>query len=456
MNGKQREKKIVRLLMLCALILFGAVWWASYGVQRAETSYVMEQRQAAELLTRCFSAVRGYKEKLHIPMSQEDYHQTGMIGPYYTGITTTLGAIEAKRTTAWPDMGALCVRLLYEAGVRPGDRVAAAAAACLAVGLGSINFAAPAVAEQLPVVGSLFSWLNRGGQDDYVSLQSEQLNKYAETVESTAETADSPYTLTLGQVFNDGDWLRISLMLTSEDDSLAGFNAIGPREDAVEKALQNGGGQYGTLVLDNGTELNGAVTFEKRDDRTFVTGLNYELFLTNEDLAGHTATLTLSNLMACNKSIVETDGKSYWHYDYADQTPLPGTYTLTFTIPEVSDAGVRTMSTPVEQDGVTLQSIKATPAATKVLLTFPPEQHWVNVRLFTEDGTELGHERGEGGWWVNGDWAADPADFDHAEQCTKASYDYFAAVPENCHSLTVKVYDFDTDAELTTFTAELP
>lgn len=28
-------------------------------------------------------------------------------------------------------------------------------------GWGSINFAAPAVAEQLPVVGSLFSWLNR-------------------------------------------------------------------------------------------------------------------------------------------------------------------------------------------------------------------------------------------------------------------------------------------------------
>lgn len=303
----------------------------------------------------------------------------------------------------------------------PWERVAAAAAACLAVGLGSINFAAPAVAEQLPVVGSLFSWLNRGGQDDYVSLQSEQLNKYAETVESTAETADSPYTLTLGQVFNDGDWLRISLMLTSEDDSLAGFNAIGPREDAVEKALQNGGGQYGTLVLDNGIELSGGINFEKRDDHTFVAGLNYELFLTNEDLAGHTATLTLSNLMACNRSTVETDGKSYWHYDYADQTPLPGTYTLTFTIPEVSDAGVRTMSTPVEQDGVTLQSIKATPAATKVLLTFPPEQHWVNVRLFTEDGTELGHERGEGGWWTDGAWTADPADFDHPEQCTKAS-----------------------------------
>ena len=45
----------------------------------------------------------------------------------------------------------------------PWGQVAAAAAACVAVGLGSVNFAAPAVAEQLPVVGSLFSWLNRGG-----------------------------------------------------------------------------------------------------------------------------------------------------------------------------------------------------------------------------------------------------------------------------------------------------
>ncbi len=321
----------------------------------------------------------------------------------------------------------------------PWGRVAAAAAACVAVGL-----------------GSLFSWLNRGGQDDYVSLQSEQLNKYAETVESTAETAGSPYTLTLGQVFNDGDWLRISLMLSAEDDSLAGFNAIEPSQDAVEKAVLDANTQYGTLLVDDGNMLSGAIDFEKRDDHTFVTGINYELFLTHDDLAGHTATLTLSDLVACNKSILETDGKSYWHYDYADQTPLPGTYTLTFTIPEASDAGVRTMTAPVEQDGITLQSIKATPAATKVLLTFPPEQHWVSVKLYTADGTELGHEREEGGWWADGAWTADPADSDQPEQCTKASYAYFDAIPENCHSLTVKVYDFDTDAELTTFTVELP
>ena len=335
-------------------------------------------------------------------------------------------------------------------------RLAGAAAACAVVALGSVNFAAPAVAEELPVVGSLFSWLNRGGQTDHTSLQSEQLNQYADTVEQTAESADTPYTLTLGQIFNDGDWLRISLMLASEDDSLAGFNAIEPSEDAVEKAVQDGSGHYGTLVLDDGRELSGGIDFEKRDDRTFVTGLNYEMFLEDGDLAGHTATLTLSDLVACNKSIVETDGKSYWHYDYADQTPLPGTYTLTFTIPEASDAGVRTLPAPVEQDGITLQSIKATPAATKVMLSFPAEQHWVDVKLYTDDGTELGHERGEGGWWTDGTWAADPADFDNVDQCTKASRDYFAAVPENCHSLTIKVFDFDTGVLLTTFHVDLP
>ena len=357
-------------------------------------------------------------------------------------------------------LAAACEKLPQKRTVKkkhfPWGRAAAAAAACAVVALGSVNLAAPAVAEELPVVGSLFSWLNRGGQVDHTSLQSEQLNRYADTVGQTAESADTPYTLTLGQIFNDGDWLRISLMLTADEDSLANYNAIEPSEDAVEKSIQDGSGHYGTLVLDDGTVLNGGVDFEKRDDHTFVTGINYELFLGNGDLAGHTATLTLSDLVACNKTILETDGKSYWHYDYADQTPLPGIYTLTFMIPAASDAGVRTLTTPVEQDGITLQSIKATPAATKVILSFPPEQHWVNVKLYDADGSELGHERGDGGWWVNGDLAADPADMDAVEEATKASCDYFAAVPENCHALTVKVFDFDTDALLTTFNVNLP
>ena len=107
------------------LLAWGTAALAAGQGRRTETGYAAVQLAAADLLEDCFRQVRTYKEELGIPLSELDYHQTGMIGESYTGITTTLGAIEAKRTTAWPEMGALCVRLLHEAGVRSGDTVGA-------------------------------------------------------------------------------------------------------------------------------------------------------------------------------------------------------------------------------------------------------------------------------------------------------------------------------------------
>lgn len=335
----------------------------------------------------------------------------------------------------------------------PWVRVAAAAAACVVLGLGSVNFAAPAVAEQLPVVGSLFSWLNRGGQPDHTSLHSEQLNQYAETVESTAESADAPYTLTLGQMFNDGDWLRISLMLTSEDDSLADYNTIMLSETTVKDRSYSESG----LMIDGEVIVGptGGLEFEKRDDHTFVAGANYWLYDT--DLGGKTVTMQLDNLAASVKTLVDTDGESYWQYDYSTEKLLPGSYELTFTVPEPSTAGERTLAEPVTQDDITIQVLRATPADTKVILTFPAEQHWVWDEVYTEDGTKLNQEMAFGGWWKDGVYLNDPPEDDKEAKVTPR-YDiaYFDAVPENCHSLTIKVYDWDTDAELTTFTVALP
>ena len=53
-----------------------------------------------------------------------DPNRTGLIGPQYTPLFTSVGHLEAKRTTTNPDMAALVVHLLQEAGVEPGDRVA--------------------------------------------------------------------------------------------------------------------------------------------------------------------------------------------------------------------------------------------------------------------------------------------------------------------------------------------
>lgn len=80
---------------------------------------------AAELMEACMEAIRGYRVALDISIGGEDIHSTGLIGESYTEITTTLGSIEAKRTTANSDMAALMVQLLEEAGISAGDHVAA-------------------------------------------------------------------------------------------------------------------------------------------------------------------------------------------------------------------------------------------------------------------------------------------------------------------------------------------
>lgn len=112
-------------LAACLLLLAAAAGLTAAGRTSEKTAYYDTQTDAARRLSECFEAVRGYKRELGIPIEALDTRRTGMIGERYNGITTTLGAIESKRTTADPDMAALCVRLLHEAGVGPGDTVGA-------------------------------------------------------------------------------------------------------------------------------------------------------------------------------------------------------------------------------------------------------------------------------------------------------------------------------------------
>ena len=120
-----REKKILAILLAAAVWLAFCAGLTQASARTQATEYYDLQLQAAERLEACFAAVKGYKQERGILLSEDDIHQTGMIGQPYTLITTTSGALEAKRTAAWPDMAALCVRMLYEAGVRPGDTVGA-------------------------------------------------------------------------------------------------------------------------------------------------------------------------------------------------------------------------------------------------------------------------------------------------------------------------------------------
>ena len=54
----------------------------------------------------------------------EDTGHTGLIGPEWSDLTTTLGDPEAKRTTINPNFAGLIAELLIQAGVKQGDTIA--------------------------------------------------------------------------------------------------------------------------------------------------------------------------------------------------------------------------------------------------------------------------------------------------------------------------------------------
>lgn len=308
---------------------------------------------------------------------------------------------------------------------------AVTAAACVVL-LGSVNLANPAFAESLPLVGTLFSRINR---DEDTRLRSEQLNQYARTVEQTAESADSPYTVTLGQIYRDEDWMRLSLVLTAKDDSLAGFDVI--RADAGGSMPLDTADASGALILENGGVLSqeGTGWFARQDDHTFVMGLNYPLFLdeTEGSLSGETVTMHLHDLVACNVEVVEERtrewGSQYQQWEYHDETPLEGDYALSFTIPEPGTEGIRTFTGPEEENGITLHSLTATPAAAKMDLQVPAEGD-IQPKVTTEDGTLLKLERGEGV----------PVNENDSNSDYRWTY-YFDTVPEDCRNVTVTVYN---------------
>lgn len=82
---------------------------------------------AAQCMEQAMQVLREERLKRGIPIEPEaDPNATGLIGPEHTAITTTLGYLPAKRTSANPNMAGVIVAMLGQAGVRPGD--------CAAVG----------------------------------------------------------------------------------------------------------------------------------------------------------------------------------------------------------------------------------------------------------------------------------------------------------------------------------
>ncbi len=92
------------------------------------TPYYEEQIEAAQLMKKCLETLREERLKRGIPLDLElDPNQTAIIGREYSPLTTTLGNLEAKRTSTNPAFAALLVKYFKEANLKKGDVIAVGA-----------------------------------------------------------------------------------------------------------------------------------------------------------------------------------------------------------------------------------------------------------------------------------------------------------------------------------------
>ncbi|MGQ9802052.1 MAG: poly-gamma-glutamate system protein [Candidatus Saccharicenans sp.] len=115
------------LLGLAVISLFFLGLYLQLG--RVETGHPRsdpEELEAARLMLEAekFLVSCQLTRSLSVESNQFDINKTGLVGLENSPLTTTLGNLSAKRTTTNPNLAALLVYLLRQAGVRPGDRIA--------------------------------------------------------------------------------------------------------------------------------------------------------------------------------------------------------------------------------------------------------------------------------------------------------------------------------------------
>ena len=131
-----------------------------------------EMIRASEIMAEAVNIIRECRGKKGLILDKNiDLNQTGLIGLEFSPITTSIGNLEAKRTTANPNFAALIVFLLKEAKIESGDTIAAGASSSFPALIVAVLSAAKAMNLKPIVINSLgasqwgannpdFNWLD--------------------------------------------------------------------------------------------------------------------------------------------------------------------------------------------------------------------------------------------------------------------------------------------------------
>lgn len=123
-NGRENQNIILVLFALSTLFLL----LVKLIPLKEETALKKEMISSAETMERAMAVLRDCQREKGISFDRKvDPNQTGLIGVETSSITTSLGSLEAKRTTTNPNFAALVVFLLKKAGVKEEETIAVGA-----------------------------------------------------------------------------------------------------------------------------------------------------------------------------------------------------------------------------------------------------------------------------------------------------------------------------------------
>ena len=119
------NQKIKQLVIVASVVSLAAFISARIFTPQNDSYYSDAMLEAAQIMQKAINAISSYCDSTGIEIDETvDPNRTGLIGPELTGIATTLGNLEAKRTTTNPNFAAIVVLLFRKAGVSAGDTVA--------------------------------------------------------------------------------------------------------------------------------------------------------------------------------------------------------------------------------------------------------------------------------------------------------------------------------------------
>lgn len=150
-------KNVIILALALISLLFYIFYLAGEKSYFQRPSVDPEQLKAAGLMAEAEKLIFGCQQEKGLQPEKNifDPNRTGLIGLEASPLTTTLGNLEAKRTTTNPNLAALLVYLLKKAGVKRGEVVAVGASSSFPALILAVYAAGQAMGVELLVINSL-------------------------------------------------------------------------------------------------------------------------------------------------------------------------------------------------------------------------------------------------------------------------------------------------------------